>query len=515
MNSQTIAPTDVDTVLAAHGVGRVYPGVRALDDVSLAIRRGEIIGLVGENGAGKSTLLSILSGSEQPSTGYVETAGGVRDIGSYGEANRRGVFRAHQDQGLIGNLSVTENLYLGHERHFTRAGVLQTGQMRAAAQRHLSGRDVIGSGIDARSMVGELALDQRQLVEITRAFAVAELLGQDHPVVLLDETTASLDQDEVAELFSFVRSTRGAATYVFVSHRLNEILEICDRIYVLKDGKVVAERASADTNEEELHRLMVGRDREANHYLEDKRTGDFGAVALKVDRLGVPGHFADVTLDVRAGEIYGIGGLTGCGKSHLAGAIAGDISSVGAIEAVGRAMPSGRAVSRLGVIGYGPLDRHAEGVSMFQSIRWNTTWSSLKRFTRGGLLSSKREKADVATAMSRHRIVAPGDGTLVGSLSGGNQQKVMLARLVSSGARVLVLDNPTRGVDVGARQEIYSLLRESVAAGLAILMISDDMRELIGMSDRLAVMKDGRLVHEWGTAEVPGLTEETIVARMV
>ncbi|WP_051423417.1 sugar ABC transporter ATP-binding protein [Arthrobacter sp. MA-N2] len=502
-------------VLAAEGVSRTYPGVRALSDVSLRVHHGEVIGLVGENGAGKSTLLSILSGAEQPDTGQVRAGDRRPGLSSYGEANRAGVFRAHQDQGLIANLTVAENLYLGHEHQFTTAGVLNPRKMRAAASKHLSGEDFVGGGIDENGLVRDLPLDIRQLVEITRAFAVSDLLGIDHPVVLLDETTASLNQDEVDDLFRYVRSRREAASFVFVSHRINEILDICDRIYVLKDGKVVAERLVGDTDEAELHRLMVGRDREENHYFEDRRRDSFGDVLLSVRDLGVHKHFAGVSFDLKEGEILGIGGLTGCGKSHVASALSGDISAAGTIKFAGRALPSGRPTTRVGKIGYGPLDRHSEGVSLLQSIKWNMTWSSLPRLSRSGFLLLKQERSEVAEAMIRHHVAAPSMETLVGSLSGGNQQKVMLARLVSSGAQVLVLDNPTRGVDVGARQEIYGQLRDLAEAGLAMVIISDDLRELIGMCDRIAAMKDGQIVHEWGHNEAPELTEQQIVARMV
>lgn len=502
-------------VLEATGITKRYPGVHALDGVSLTVRRGEVIGLVGENGAGKSTLLSILSGSEQPDEGEVRVGDRPPGLSSYAEANRAGVYRAHQDQGLLANMTVAENLFIGHESRFTTAGILRPRKMREFARRSISRDEMMRERLDETRLVSELPLDLRQLVEITRAFAVADLLGVEHPVVLLDETTASLNQDEVEDLFRHVRAHKGRASFVFVSHRLDEILGICDRVYVIKDGRVVAERQVGDTDEAELHRLMVGRDREENHYLESRRRTVFGDEVLRLERFGAGTDFADVSFSVRAGEIYGIGGLTGCGKSPLGQALVGDISSVGVAAVEGAPLPAGRPTARVGRLAYGPLDRHGEGVSLLQSIRWNTTWSSLGQISRGPFLNLRRERRLVAEAMRRYRIAAPGMETSVGSLSGGNQQKVMLARLVASGARVLVLDNPTRGVDVGARQEIYAQLRDLTDQGLAIVMITDDLRELIGMSDRIAAMKDGRIVHEWNEETTRGLTEEDIVARMV
>jgi ABC-type sugar transport system ATPase subunit len=505
----------VRPVLQANGVSMTFPGVKALNDVSITINEGEVIGLVGENGAGKSTLLSVLSGALKPDEGQVLIGGTEAALTSYQQANREGVFRAQQDQGLIGNLTVAQNLYLGHERHFTFGGILRERKLRAAARAQIKNNELLHGRVTETNLVEELPLDLRQLVEIARAFAVAELLEVGRPVVLLDETTASLNRDEVAEFYDHVRSHRDNASFLFVSHRLQEILELCDRIYILKDGALVAERVAAETSEEELHRLMVGRERDANHYLENRRRDEFGETRLKVTDLGVAGHFEDVSLEVRAGEIVAVGGITGCGKGHLGRAIAGDISSTGEISVDGKRIPNGRPSTRIGKVAYGPLDRHSEGVSLLQSIKWNMTWSSLAQLKRGPFLDAKRERAVVAASMKRYSVAAPSMETRVGSLSGGNQQKVMLARLVGSGAGVVVIDNPTRGVDVGAREEIYGHLRDLADEGFSILLMSDDLRELIGMGDRVAVMKDGRVTYDWTLEESRELTEELIVKRMV
>ncbi|WP_327241781.1 sugar ABC transporter ATP-binding protein [Streptomyces sp. NBC_01320] len=502
-------------VLQARGITMAFPGVKALTDVSLHIDEGEVIGLVGENGAGKSTLLSILSGSLKPSSGEIHVRGELCNPSSYSKANEAGIFRAHQDRGLIDNLTVAENLYLGHERRFTVSGLLQQRKLRAAARDQIEADDMLRGRVGERDVVADLPLDLRQLVEIARSFAVAELLDVAKPLVLLDETTASLNQDEVIDLYKHIRSRRDRASFVFVSHRLNEILDLCDRVYVLKDGVLVAERKVSETSEDELYRLMVGRDREENHYFENRKRTEFGEVLLSVKDLGAGSDFVDVSLDVREGEILAVGGIAGCGKSHLARAVAGDLRSTGEIRVKGVRLPNGRPATRAGKVAYGPLDRHAEGVSLLQSIRWNMTWSCLQKVRRGPFLDTARERRMVAEAMERYRVAAPSMETQVGSLSGGNQQKVMLARLAHSGARVLILDNPTRGVDVGARQEIYGHLRDLADEGFSILVISDDLRELIGMGDRVAVMRDGRVVHTWSLEESRELTEEQIVARMV
>ena len=503
------------TVLEAKGITKSFPGVRALRDVSIRVGEGEVIGLVGENGAGKSTLLSILSGSMQPDAGEVLISGAPAALSSYTQANLRGVFRAQQDQGLVANLSVAENLYLGHERHFTTVGVLSPRRMNHAAQEQLDREQILAGRVNAKDQIGRLPLDIRQLIEIARSFAVAELLEIDHPVVLLDETTASLNHDEVAELYDHIRNRRDSASFLFVSHRLHEILELCDRIYILKDGQLVAERLASETSEDELHHLMVGRERESNHYLDELRVAEYGPEALRVENLSSEPYFRDMSVHVRRGEILGLGGIAGCGKSHFARALAGDISATGKITVNGELLPKADTATRVGKVAYGPLDRHAEGVSLLQSIRWNITWSSLRRYTSAGFLNIHREKASVEDSIARYGIATPSREGLVGKLSGGNQQKVMLARLVESGAHVLVLDNPTRGVDVGARMEIYAQLRRLAADGNALVIISDDMNELLGLADRLAVMRDGHLIHEWNHEETLQLDEATVVARMV
>lgn len=503
------------TVLEARGITKSFPGVRALRNVSLRVDQGEVVGLVGENGAGKSTLLSILSGSMAPDEGQVVVGGQAVTLTSYTHANVAGIFRAQQDQGLVANLTVSENLYLGHENHFSRAGLLQPRRMDRAAEDVLHQDEILNGRVKGRDQVRDLPLDVRQLVEIARSFAVADLLKIEKPIVLLDETTASLNHDEVAELYAHIRSRRQTASFLFVSHRLHEILELCDRVYVLKDGQLVAERLVSDTSEDELHHLMVGRERESNQYLNELRNTEHGPEALRVEDLSAEPHFREINLHVRRGEILGLGGIAGCGKSHLARAIAGDIHSDGTITVDGAAFRRANTPSRVGLVAYGPLDRHAEGVSLLQSVRWNVTWASLRRYTSNGFLRVGKEKAAVQESIKRYGIVTTSQDAMVGKLSGGNQQKVMLARLVESGARVLVLDNPTRGVDVGARQEIYAQLRRLAAEGIALMVISDDMNELLGLADRLAVMRDGRLIHEWSHEETLELDEETVVARMV
>ena len=512
---QGTAENAAPPVLEVRGVSKRFSGVQALSNVSISIREGEILGLVGENGAGKSTLLSVLSGALQPDEGSLRLRGEPVVFRDYVEANVRGVFRAHQDQGLLGNMTVADNLFLGHERHFSKAGVLSRRRMVAAADERLR-RELPGRA-SATSRVGELPLDVRQMVELLRAFAVAELLGAGAPVILLDETTASLNLDEVNDLYRYIRARQGSATFVFVSHRLKEVLELSDRIYVMKDGAVVAELDRGDADESKLHALMVGRVREETYYREDLRRTSFGPPLLRIDGLSAEPHFSDFSLVVREGEIVTVGGVTGSGKSELARAIAGDLKPTGGAVSVGEhVFKSAGTRDRLGHVGYGPLDRHRDGVSLHQSIRLNVTLSCLDKITYGpGILSRRAEAERSQESMRRYEIAAPDDATHVANLSGGNQQKVMLARLAGSECRTLVLDNPTRGVDAGARQEIYRYLRQLAGDGVAILLVTDDLHELIGMGDRVALMRDGHLMHVYEDARSQPLTEAQVVARMV
>ncbi|MGN6866946.1 MAG: sugar ABC transporter ATP-binding protein [Solirubrobacteraceae bacterium] len=501
-------------VRAADGLSKRFGGIQALQNVSVTVREGEVLGLVGENGAGKSTLLSVLSGSLSPDGGQLRLRGEDLELRTYVEANLRGIFRAHQDQGLLANLSVADNVFLGHERKFTRFGMLQRRKMAKLADEYLE-RELPGRAT-GRSKVGDLPLDVRQMVEILRAFAVADLLGAGAPVILLDETTASLNHDEVQDLYRYIRARKGRATFVFVSHRLQEVLDLSDRIYVMKDGAVVDELNPRDADEHTLHAAMVGRVREELYYKEDLRRTEFGRPALEVRSLSAEPHFRDVSFAVRSGEIVAMGGVTGSGKTELARTLAGDLRATsGEIVVDNVALRLNGTRDRLGKLGYGPLDRQRDGVCLHQPIRLNVTLSCLDKLTRGVFLSRSAEVKLAKEAMGRYAIVAPDEEAKVSSLSGGNQQKVMLARLAGSECDVLVLDNPTRGVDAGARQEIYLYLRQLAQQGVGILLITDDLHELIGVANRIILMKDGRVVRVHEDPQAQQITEDQVVAEMV
>lgn len=481
--------------LAVRAVTKRYPGVVALDDVSVELRDGEVLGVVGENGAGKSTLLDVLSGVVAPDAGEVLLNGAPVPFANHRQANLRGVFRVFQEQALIDNLRVYENLLLGHERRLARrVPGLPRRRLRHRARAVL---EELGVDVDARARVRDLPLAQRQAVEIARSLLLASLLGFTRPVVLFDEATATLDRRQVETFLGWVRALRGRASVVLVSHALPEVLALADRILVLKDGRAVTQRPAAELDEPTLHALMVGRERAANHHREDLQEPPGERAVLRVRGLTVPGSVEDVTLDVHAGEIVGIGGLVGSGKSDLVRAVAGAIPAAAGTVAVGDAPPQPPRLRRLvdAGLGFVPAERGAEGLVLGASLLANVQLPSLAdRFAPRGWW---RRGAAVEAArrwIQRLEIAVPGPATRAGALSGGGQQKVVLAKWLERAPRALVLDSPTRGVDTGAREAIYAVLRGLSARGAAILVATDDLNELIGLSHRVAVMNRGRVV---------------------
>lgn len=501
--------------VTVRNVSKRFGGVEALRDVSINVVPGEIVGLVGENGAGKSTLLNVMSGVVTPDSGDMLVSGRSVIPKNYREANRLGIFRVHQEPALVDTMSVAENVFLGYESHLSRFGLIGKHGAEAQVSERLM-ETALGRRVSPKAKTGSLSMDRRTLVEITRALTLAELLEIEAPTLLLDEPTASLTREEVDYLFSLMVDMKRHAGFVFVSHRLEEVLKVSDRIYVMKDGRVVAELDPHQASTSELHRLMVGRVRESAYYHDDQRPSEIGPPLLEAHDLSAPPYFLNISLVVRAAEILGIAGIEGSGKNELGRALIGDLRT-----ASGRLTFAGRRVERLGIrkringgFGYVPLDRHAEGVILYHSIRTNLPLAALQKIAHAFGLLSRRKESEVAESAIKHfRIAAPNADALVGSLSGGNQQKVLLARCVVAGSRVLILDNPTRGVDVGAKTDIYAHLRTLTRTGIGVVLISDDLHELIGVSDRILVMKDGHMVAELG--QVGGLEEHQLVGYMV
>jgi ribose transport system ATP-binding protein len=504
-------------LLIAEGVGKSYAGIPALADVTVEVRDREVLGVVGENGAGKSTLLNILSGVISPDTGRVLVQGNEVSLRSYRDANAHGIFRVFQELALVPNVPVYENLFLTHERHFSKFGVLNRSAMKRRASAFLEEFD--HSWIDPTRETGSYSFSVRQILEIIKSFALAELLGTKSPVLLLDEPTAGLLADETEFFFKVVAQAKKKTGIVYVGHRLSELLELSDRVLVIKDGRTVGGGNAADLSEQELHQMMVGRTVSELLYHEDRQKQPTSDVPLlEVKGLSQPRAFQDVSLEVRPGEIVGVAGVIGSGKSELGRAIFGAQSDVrGDVLVSGKSLARRISSSTRAGIGYVPQDRAAEGALLPQAVSWNISLARIS--ARGGgraaALNIPRERKEATRFVDLLRVKTPGIQAAVGRLSGGNQQKVILARWLSAGSNVLILDNPTRGVDVGAKEQIYGVMRDLSDRGVAILLISDDLPELIQMSTRVLIMSGGSVKATIDTPAESKPSEVELVSHMV
>ena len=479
------------TRLEAARLSKSYGPVRVLHDLDLEITGGEIHALVGENGAGKSTVIKILSGAIVPEHGAVTLDGERLPSGNPQAVRDRGVSTVHQEFTLVRDLSVTDNVFLGRERG---RFMLRSAEMRAEVQALL---DSLGVHIDPAALTGSLSVAHQQMVEIARALSTAAR------VLILDEPSATLSDVEVEVLFGVLRRLRSQGLGIlYVSHRLDEIFALADRVTVLRDGRPVAAAPIASWTRQTLIRAMVGRD-VAEEY--PRRDPTLGGPAIELEHLAAPPRFRDVSFSVRAGEIVGLAGLVGAGRTSVALAIMGAIPAQGHIRIGGERRRFGSPSEALEAgVAYVTEDRKQHGMFLHMGTGENMTIGSLGRFARHGVLSIGRTRAAAIAAGRRFDVRAASLSQPAGTLSGGNQQKALLARFVlepGDPPAVLIIDEPTRGVDVGARVEIYRIMNELTANGLAIVMISSDLPEILGMSDRIVVMREGRTTGELTRAE--------------
>jgi rhamnose transport system ATP-binding protein len=475
----------VEGLVEARFISKSFSGVHALRSVSFDLRAGEVHALVGENGAGKSTLIKILTGAEAPDSGSLALSGHVVDHLDPTSAQRLRVAAIYQQPSLFPHLTVTENVALALERGALWRRVDWKARRQHAAQLMREA----GAAIDPGRLAATLSMPEQQIVEIAKA------IGADARVVVMDEPTASLADHEVARLFGIIGRLRSqGAGIVYVSHRLQEVFAIADRITVLRDGEVVTTCAAAEVDSDAVVRMMVGRALDA---IDPTREAAVGEIVLDVRHLSnATLGLRDVSLQVRSGEIVGIAGLVGSGRTELAETLFGIVPATGGEirlrgEAVRIAAP-GDAV-RLG-LAYLPEDRLHHGVVPEMAIDANVTLAGLRGYSAWGLIDRPAERASAARHVDRLGIKTPSVSTPVEALSGGNQQKVALARWLDAGPDVLILDEPTQGVDVGAKAEIHAIIRRLAAQGLAVVMISSELPEILGMSDRVAVMRSGTIV---------------------
>jgi ribose transport system ATP-binding protein len=485
-------------ILSVHNISKGFPGVQALKDVSLDLRAGEIHAICGENGAGKSTLMKVLAGSLEPDAGDIVFRGEKVRFRTPLDARRKGILLIHQEISLVPQMTVAENLFLGMFPSRNGYTVDQKGLVSSAD----SVLKKAGYDLNANQIAGSLPIARQQMVELARASVF------DAAVVIFDEPTASLTQLEASVLFRNILSLKKRGVgIVYISHKMDEIFELSDRITVLRDGEFRATLDTAETSEGEITKLMIGRTLDA---VVRKCCSEPRAEILRVENLNVPGYAYDVSFSIKAGEIVGLYGLVGAGRSEVAEVVCGlRARSGGTLHWKGQAIEiaSTRAAVSLG-IALVPEDRKRQGLILGMSALHNLTLPLLKRLSIGGFVQRPREKMLFADFVRRLGIKVSAKNTRVGTLSGGNQQKIVIAKWLAMGPELLILDEPTRGVDVGAKAEIHQLISELAANGVAVLLISSEMTEIIQLSDRVLTMYRGRM-----TGDIPfdEISEERLV----
>ncbi|MFV0384815.1 sugar ABC transporter ATP-binding protein [Paracoccus sp. (in: a-proteobacteria)] len=473
-------------------VDKKFPGVHALKSIDFQIRRGEIVGLVGENGAGKSTMMKVIYGAYQPDGGQVTIDGQPVRFASPRDAMAKGIGMVFQEQSLITNLTVMENIFLGYEQQFTRRGIIDWKSMSEAAKKQLA---KVKLDIDPATITSALSFAQRQLVELAKVLTLEERVDGDL-VILLDEPTSVLAKEEVALLFKLVRELTSRASFIFVSHRMDEVMELSDRIYVMKDGEVVdvVERGQATTDE--IQHKMVGRDVDKEYYREQhQKPYDAEKVLLELDGVGLPGRVKDISFRLHAGEVLCLVGTEGSGREAILRTIFGMLTPT-----EGRVSIDGAAVSRFSAqnavaagVGYVPRERKIEGIVSGMNVYENMTLSQMGNYSSKSVLAVGRERGLARDWIRRLSIKAHSEYADCGNLSGGNQQKVVLAKWRSGGTRIMLLDHPTRGLDIGAKEDVYDMVREMSANGVGIILVADTLEEAIGLSHTLIVLKDGEI----------------------
>ena len=479
-------------------IDKSFPGVDALRNVDFDLQAGEVHALLGENGAGKSTLIKILGGGLKPDHGEIRIRGRDPEITSPAEAQRAGIAVIYQEFNLIPALSVRENIFLGRD-HATWGWLRHREELLAARQIF----DRMGVSLDGNALCSSLSVAQQQLVEIAKALAL------DATILVMDEPSAALTTQEVDHLFAIVRELQGQGIgIIYISHRLEEIESLADRVTVLRDGQKVATRLAAETDRNEMIELMVGRTLDKEF---PPRNVTLGDTRLRVERVSAGDRVRDVSFTVRAGEILGITGLVGAGRTELARAIFGaDPRDTGTIALDGTTLhiDSPRDAIRAG-IGFLTEDRKLQGLVLKHSVRHNYGLPNLSWLSRIGWVRQQAERSTFGNYIDNLRIKIPAQDQLAATLSGGNQQKVVLAKWLARQCDVLLFDEPTRGIDVGAKYEIYLLMNRLAEEGKSVVMISSELPEILGMSDRILVMRDGSMAGE--VTDVKGATQEQLL----
>jgi len=493
-----------DTILELQHITKTFPGVKALNQVRFNLRRGEIHGLIGENGAGKSTFIKIITGVHEPDSGEITLEGEPIEFKHPVDAQRHGIAAIYQHVTCYPDLTVAENIFMGHEKTKKIIGRIDWKEMYSQAQALLNQLD---AKFSSRSRMGALSVARQQIVEIAKA------LSTEARIIIMDEPTAALTQHESEELYRITEGLRkNGASVIFISHRLEDIYRLVDRVTVFRDAQYIGTWEAQELTQEKLVVAMVGRE---ITQMFPKRQVRLGEELLRVENLSRMGYFQDVSFDVRRGEIVALTGLVGAGRTEVCESIYGiapaDSGTIAINNRVVEITSSSRALD-LG-IGYLPEDRQMQGLVLQWSIGNNITLPSLDNFTRGAWLDARKEREVAGELAERLEVKTPDVFTLASALSGGNQQKVVVAKILTNNLQVIILDEPTKGVDIGAKAAIYEIIGELAEQGYAILFVSSEMPEVLGFSDRIVVMKEGRMTAFLNTAKTT--QDEILNAAMV
>ena len=488
-----------ETILTMKGIDKSFPGVHALDHVDLEVRRGEVHALMGENGAGKSTLMKVLTGIYTKDSGTIIYEGKEIEFNNPKEAQEAGIVIVHQELNMMNHLTVAQNIFIGRE--FMKGAIIDDARMNQEASRLF---EQLGINIDPTERMGNLTVGKQQMCEIAKA------ISHKAKVIIFDEPSAALTEAEIDELFKIIRDLRDKQLgIVYISHRMDEIKVITDRVTVMRDGGYVGTLITKDCTKADIINMMVGRVIYEEPKTHSAVTPD-APVVLKVEHLNAGKMVQDVSFELRKGEILGFSGLMGAGRTETARALFGaDPRESGDIYVNGKKVDirSPKDAVALG-IGYLSEDRKRYGIVVDKSVSENSTMATLKNFVKGIFINKKAEEKATQAYIQRLNTKTPGTDQLVVNLSGGNQQKVVLAKWLVKDCDILIFDEPTRGIDVGAKSEIYHLMNELVAQGKSIIMISSEMPEILRMSDRIVVMCEGRKTAEIDIAEA---TQESIM----
>jgi ABC-type sugar transport system ATPase subunit len=479
-------------VLEMKSITKAFPGVLALNSVEIDLRKGEVLGILGENGAGKSTLIKILAGVYQMDSGEILMEGRNVTFKNPQDANNAGIRVIYQELNTLEALTIAENIFLGELNNDTPFRTVNWRMLNKMASGVLSRLDV---DLNPRTVMEDLTIAEKQVVEIAKA------IWKEAKILVMDEPTAALSEKDTQTLFNVIRLLKKSGhSIIYISHRLDEIFEITDRVTVLRDGNKIATVNTSETNRDELIRVMVGRELKDMY---PKRKVPIGDVVLEVENLNVEDKLYDISFELREGEILGVFGLLGSGRTELVNALFGVIpKQSGRIKVNGKFVnirnPIDARENKLGLV---PLDRKNEGLALILSVKENLTLSNIEDLGTGMLINKRNEEQKAIRWINEVNIKTPSIMTEINSLSGGNQQKVVLAKWLESGSKIMILNEPTRGIDVGAKVEIYQLMESLCEKGAGIIMVSSELHEILSIADRVIVLNEGKLVAEFKQEE--------------